>query len=257
MKILVFTKEVPDTYGTRALDLHTGLVDRAGGDRVLDEIGERALEAALALRDAGREVEIVVVTMGPDEVAASVRKALAMGADRAIHVSDQELVGADLATTAQVLAAVARRENPDLAIFGNVSTDGAGGVIPVMVAEHLGVGALTALTTLNLDGAEVRGLRVADGAAADVRAALPAVVSITEAFPEARFPNFKGIMAAKKKPYEQFALADLDLAVRIDEPRTILVAVAQKPARTQGTIVVDAGDGGEQLAQFLLSKKLV
>ncbi len=130
MKIFVLVKEVPDTYGDRTLNLETGLADRGAGDVVLDEITERALEVALSYADKNEGTEVVALTMAPESATASVRRALAIGAASAIHIVDEQLVGADLGLTAEVLAAAIRRGAPDLVITGNLSTDGAGGVLP-------------------------------------------------------------------------------------------------------------------------------
>ena len=258
MKVLVLVKEVPDTYGDRVLDLETGLADRAASDRVLDEIGERAVEAAVTLKEADPEgVEVVVVTMGPETASTGLRKGLAMGADRALHIQDEALAGADLTLTAEVLAAAARREGYDLVLAGVLSTDGTGGVVPAMVAEHLGVAHLTSLDSLEREGDRISGSRAVDGGVARVSAALPAVASITEALPDARFPSFKGIMAAKKKPLDAVALADLGVAASLTTPRSIMTAISAKPPRAQGTVITDEGDGGARLAEFLLAQKLV
>ena len=197
MRIVVLVKEVPDTYGDRKLDLETGLADRAASETVLDEIGERALEVALSYADAHHGTEIVVLSMSAESAAATVRKGLAMGAASAVQVVDERLSGADLGLTAEVLAAAARRTGFDLIVAGNQSTDGTGGVVPAMVAELLGVPHATNLNSVELTDTEVSGERATDGGAMRVSAALPAVISITERLPDARFPNFKGIMAAK------------------------------------------------------------
>jgi electron transfer flavoprotein beta subunit len=258
MRIVVLVKEVPDTYGDRTLDLETGLADRGASDRVLDEIGERALEAALTYADAHEGTEVVVMSMAGAEAAATIRKGLAMGAGSAVQVTDEALVGADLATTARVLAAAVTRTGFDLVITGNLSTDGVGGVLPAMLAEHLGVAHATALSSVDISDAAVSGIRAADAGNARVTAPLPAVISVTEALPDARFPNFKGIMAAKKKPFETLTLADLGVEVDPSlHPQTIMTAISQKPPRGAGVKVVDEGDGGEKLAAFLIENKLV
>ena len=257
MKIVVLVKEVPDTYGDRKLDLETGLADRAASERVLDEIGERALEVALSYADANPGTEVQVVSMAPEEASATIRKGLAMGAASALQVVDPALAGADLGVTATVLAAAVRRAGFDLVITGNLSTDGSGGVIPAMLAEHLGVPQATALSSVTISASEVSGTRATDGGVAQVTAALPAVISITEALPEARFPNFKGIMAAKKKKIEQFDLAELSVeADREDTARSIMLSIAEKPPKQAGVLIVDSGDAGEQLAAFLVENHL-
>ncbi|MBW1641128.1 electron transfer flavoprotein subunit beta/FixA family protein [Microbacterium resistens] len=258
MKIFVLVKEVPDTYGDRKLDLTTGLADRAAGDVVLDEITERALEVALSYADANAGTEVVAVSMAPESATASVRRALAMGAGSAVHVVDEQLRGADLGVTAAVLAAVVRRGEPDLVLTGNLSTDGSGGVLPAMLAEHLGFAQLTALSAVTISADAVSGTRVTDYGAQEVSAQLPAVVSITEALPDARFPNFKGIMAAKKKPLEVLSLADLGVSVDPAEaPQTIMTAVAEKPPRAAGVKITDEGDAAAQLVEFLAQNRLV
>jgi len=255
MKIVVLIKEVPDTWGERRLDLETGLTDRVGGTPVLDEIDERAVEAALSFADANAGTEVVVLTMAPASASATVRKALAMGATSAVHVVDDALRGADLALTADVLAAALRYTGFDLVVAGNLSTDGGGGVLPAMVAEKLGLPQLTALSTLEISARTVAGDRVSDAGTLRVSASLPAIVSITEALPEGRFTTFKGIMAAKKKPYETMDAAAL--GVEPDDPaeaRYIMLSVAERSPRAAGTKIIDEGDAGEKLAAFLVAE---
>lgn len=257
MRIIVLVKEVPDTYGDRFLDLETGLADRAAGERVPDEIGERALEAAIAYAEGHPETEVVALSMGPESAAATLRKALAAGASSAVHVLDDALLGADLGLTAEVLAAAARRIGFDLVLAGNASTDGSGGVVPAMVAELLGVPQLTNLDAVELADGAVSGRRASDGGILDVTAPLPAVASVTEQLPDPRLPNFKGIMAAKKKPFETLSLAELGVEASLDAPRSIMLSVAQRPARAAGEKIVDAGDAGEKIAEFLVKNHLV
>jgi electron transfer flavoprotein beta subunit len=258
MKIAVLVKEVPDTYGDRRLDLATGLADRAGGEAVLDEICERALEVALRHADDNDGVEVVAVSMGPAAASASVRKALSMGATSAVHIADAALAGADLGLTAQVLAAAVAELAPDLVIAGNRSTDGSGGVLPAMIAEHLDYPDALSLSTVTIDSGRVGGDREIEGGVQRVSAELPAVISITESLPEARFPTFKGIMGAKKKPLLPRTAAELGVAVDDESvPRSIVLAVEERPAREAGIRLVDDGDAGVQLAEFLLRNKLV
>lgn len=257
MKIVVLIKEVPDTYGERKLSLETGLADRAAGDAVLDEIGERAVEAALAHADGDPETEVVLLSMAPETANATIRKGLAMGAGSAVQVADEALQGADLGLTAEVLAAAVQRIGAALVITGNQSTDGSGGVMAAMVAERLGLPQLTNLSEVDISATEVSGTRVSDAGVARVSAALPAVISITDAMPPGRFPNFKGIMAAKKKPFEVLTAAEVGVdAERLDIPRSIMTRVDTRPARGTGVKIVDEGDGGRLLAEFLLENKL-
>ncbi|GAA1142688.1 MULTISPECIES: electron transfer flavoprotein subunit beta/FixA family protein [Microbacterium] len=258
MKIFVLVKEVPDTYGDRKLNLETGLADRAAGDVVLDEITERALEVALSYADKNEGTEVVALSMAPEGSTASVRRALAIGAASAVHVADEQLAGADLTLTAEVLAAAIRRGEPDLVITGNLSTDGSGGVIPAMLAEHLGWAQATALSSVEISADAVAGTRAADAGSQPVSASLPAVISITEALPDARFPNFKGIMAAKKKPLEVLSLADLGVSADPSlAPRTIMTTVAEKPPRAAGVKIVDEGDAADKLVEYLVQNRLV
>lgn len=257
MKIVVLVKEVPDTYGDRKLSLETGLADRAASESVLDEISERALEVALSYADRNAGTEVVVLSVAPESAAATVRKGLAMGAASAVQVIDEGLLGADLGLTAEVLAAALRRTGFDLVIAGNQSTDGSGGMLPAMVAELLDVPAATYLSSVEISDAGVTGVRASDAAAVQVSAVLPAVVSITEALPDARFPNFKGIMAAKKKPFETLSLEDLGIDPHDpNASRSIVIGLTEKPPRQAGVKIVDEGDAGEKLAEYLIQNRL-
>ena len=257
MKIVVLVKEVPDTYGDRKLSLETGLADRAASETVLDEIGERALEVALSYADKTPGTDVVVLSMTPASASATVRKGLAMGAASAVQVVDEGLLGADLGLTAEVLAAALQRTGFDLVIGGNLSTDGVGGIIPAMIAEILDVPSATYLSSVEIGDAEVSGTRASDGATLQVTATLPAVISITEALPDARFPNFKGIMAAKKKPFETLSLAELEIDPHdADASRSIVIGLSEKPPREAGVKIVDEGDAGQKLAEFLIQNRL-
>lgn len=258
MKIIVLVKEVPDTYGDRKLNLQTGLADRGASTPALDEIGERAVEVALSYADANAGTEVVVMAMSHDGAATTIRKGLAMGAGTAVQIADEKLLGADLRLTAQTLAAAIAKTGYDLVIAGNMSTDGSGGMIPAMIAEILGVVSATGLNTVQISADSVTGTRAIDGGSQTISAALPAVISITEALPEARFPNFKGIMAAKKKPFETLTLADLDVdADDLSQAHSIMLSVAERPPREAGMKIVDEGDAGEKLADFLVQNRLV
>ncbi|WP_322411052.1 electron transfer flavoprotein subunit beta/FixA family protein [Microbacterium invictum] len=258
MKIVVLIKEVPDTWGDRKLSLETGLTERDASDRVLDEICERALEVGLSYADAHEGTDVVVLSMASEASTATVRKGLAMGAASAVQVVDGDLLGADMGLTAEVLAATLQRIGFDLVIAGNLSTDGSGGMIPAMVAEILDVPSATNLTSVEISDGAVEGVRLSDAGSMRVRAELPAVVSITEALPDARFPNFKGIMAAKKKPFETLGLADLGLdAADPEASRSIVISLAERPPREAGVKIVDEGDAGQKLADFLAENRLV
>lgn len=255
MKIIVLVKQVPDTWGERKLDVSTGLVNREASDAVVDEISERAVEVALRFKDADKSVDVVVLTMGPESAKDSLRKCLAMGADSAVHVVDSALAGSDAAWTASVLAAAVKRVGFDLVIAGNETTDGRGGVVPAMIAEHLGLPHLTSMNTVALSAGAVNGERALENGTADVHVGLPAVVSITERAAEPRFPNFKGIMSAKKKPLEELSLGDLDVAPGAG--RSVVLSTKERPARTAGTVIVDDGTAGTRLAEFLATNRLI
>ncbi|GAA1000213.1 electron transfer flavoprotein subunit beta/FixA family protein [Subtercola frigoramans] len=256
MRIVVLVKEVPDTYGDRTLDRETGLADRSASERVLDEIGERATEVAVSYAEKNPGTEVVVMSMGPETVTTTLRKGLAMGATSAVHIFDDRLKGADLTLTAEVLARAIDTTGFDLVISGNLSTDGTAGMLPAMVAELLGVGHATNLERVEISEHGVSGDRVSDTGTMHVSGALPAVISITEQLPDARFPNFKGIMAAKKKPFSTLSLAELGVDAEADLPRSIVVAVAEKTPRLAGVKIVDEGDGGQQIADFLRQRNL-
>ncbi|MCG2801507.1 MAG: electron transfer flavoprotein subunit beta/FixA family protein [Cellulomonas sp.] len=255
MKIAVLVKQVPDTWDPRRLDPSSGRADRAGGEQVVDEIGERALEAALAHRDRAGQTEVVVVTMGPAGARDVLRRMLAMGADRAVHVLDDTLVGADLVRTAQVIAAVLVAEAPDLVLAGNESTDGRGGVLPAMLAEHLGRPLLSGLTSIEIDDTRVSGTRTSEAGTAHVHAPLPAVVSITEQLPEARVAGLRGIMAAKRKPLAQLSTDDLGLPPAV--AGTQVLTAEPRPPRAAGELVTDDGTAARRIADFLAERHLI
>ncbi|WP_457967684.1 electron transfer flavoprotein subunit beta/FixA family protein [Arthrobacter sp. D1-29] len=257
MKIVVLLKEVPDTYGNRKLSLDSGLADRAASDAVADEVGERALELALKYADANPSTEVVVASMGPKTAVTSLRKALAMGAASAVHIADDLLAGADAGLTAEVISASLRRTGFDLVVAGNATTDGNGGVIPAMLAELLDVPHLTNLESVEISAVRVKGSRTTESGTLAVHASLPAVISVTENLPEGRLPGLKGIMSAKKKPYETWSLDDLGIGLDSDtKARSIVIALSERPARSAGVVVVDEGAAGERLADFLIQNRL-
>lgn len=256
MKIVVLVKSVPDTWGDRRIDLTTGLLDRVTLEQVIDEIDERAMEVALQCKDATK-AEVVVLTMGPAHAADVLRKSLAMGADSGVHVLDQSLSGSDLGRTARVLAAAISRTGADLVIAGNESTDGRGGVIPAMIAEHLGMPNATFLDTVKISTDSVSGDRSTDYGIATVTATLPAVISVTERSADPRFPSFKGILSAKKKRIETLGLIDLELDSDGRGAGSIVRSITERGARQAGTKITDSGDAGVQLADFLAANRLI
>ncbi|WP_111720205.1 electron transfer flavoprotein subunit beta/FixA family protein [Homoserinimonas sp. OAct 916] len=258
MKIVALIKQVPDTYGERKLSA-TGVIVRGAKESVIDEISERALEIALSHKDKDKSTQVVALSMGPESVTEALRKALSLGADSAVHVCDDQLVGADLVTTARVLAAALKKEGFDLIVTGNQSSDGQGGTLPAMLAEHLSLPAATALDSLEINGTTLRAQRSTDYASATVHTTLPAVVSVTERAPEARFPNFRGIMSAKRKPLSALSLDDLDIDLGSDRSggRSVVLTSTQRPARTAGIKITDEGQAAAQLAEFLSAGRLI
>jgi len=264
MKIAVLVKEVPDTWGDRRIDPSTKRVDRSG-DVVIDEINEKAVEAALLVKEANSGSDVTVVTMGPASALDAIRKSLAMGADRGIHIIDDGFTGSDVVQTSAALAAALGGRDFDLVITGNESTDGRSAAVPAMLAERLGVAQLTFLRTLTVSAGvgsagTVTGERVTAEGHVELRAALPALVSVTEQIAEARYPNFKGIMSAKKKPVEVLALADLSLPAGdtgADNSWSVVADVTARPSRSGGTIIKDDGTAGTQVADFLAASKLI
>ncbi|MCX5435491.1 MULTISPECIES: electron transfer flavoprotein subunit beta/FixA family protein [unclassified Streptomyces] len=259
LRIVVTVKYVPDATGDRhfADDL---TVDRDDVDGLLSELDEYAVEQALQIADGADDAEITVLTVGPEDAKDALRKALSMGADKAIHVEDDDLHGTDIVGTSLVLAKAIEKAGFDLVVSGMASTDGTAGVVPALLAERLGVPQVTLLSQVSVEGGVVKGRRDGDTASEQVEASLPAVVSVTDQSGEARYPSFKGIMAAKKKPVQSWDLSDLDLEadeVGLAGAWTVVDAAAERPARSAGTIVKDEGEGGKQLAEFLAGQKFI
>ena len=260
MNIVVCVKYVPDAQSDRTFNESDNTTDRVGVDGLLSELDEYAVEEALKLVEAG-EGEVTVVTVGPDQAADALKKALQMGADKAVHVKDDAIHGSDAVATSLVLAEAIRKVGePDLVLTGMASTDGTMSVVPAMLAERLGLPQVTFASELTVDGSSVTIRRDGDAASETVVATLPALVSVTDQINEPRYPSFKGIMAAKKKPVEEWALADLRVdasQVGLDAAWTKVESFTKRPPREQGQIVTDEGDGGTKLAEFLSAQKFI
>ena len=262
LRIVVCVKYVPDATGDRhfAEDLTT---DRESVDGLLSELDEYAVEQALQIADEADDAEITVLTVGPEDAKDALRKALSMGADKAVHVEDDDLHGTDALGTSLVLAKAVEKTGYDLVVCGMASTDGTMGVLPAMLAERLGVPQVTLLSEVSVEGGPegtVKGRRDGDAATEQLEASLPAVVSVTDQSGEARYPSFKGIMAAKKKPVESLDLDDLDLDgddFGLEGAWTKVDEANARPARTAGTVVKDEGEGGKQLAEYLAGQKFI
>jgi len=266
MKIVVCVKHVPDATASRGFDADD-TVDRTSVDGLLSELDEYAVEEALTVRDAvsDDDGEVVVLTVGPEQAADAVRKSLQMGADSGVHVVDDAVAGSDAPATSQVLAkAIDKIGGWDIVLCGMASTDGSMGVVPAMLAERLGVPQVTYAAEVTVGGSAgsrtVTVRRDSDLATETVEAKTPVVVSVTDQINEPRYPSFKGIMAAKKKPMETWSLADIGVdasAVGLSAAWSTVTSTVERPPRSAGTIVTDEGDGGTKLADYLASQKFV
>ncbi|MGA9583653.1 MAG: electron transfer flavoprotein subunit beta/FixA family protein [Allosphingosinicella sp.] len=261
MNIVVCVKYVPDATGERRFE-DDNTVDRDGVDGLLSELDEYAVEQALQLKEKlADDSEVTVLTVGPEGAADAVRKALQMGADKGVHVSDDAIAGSDSLATSLVLAEAVKKIEHDIVLCGMASTDGVMGVVPAMVSERLGYPGVTFASELEVDGDKVKIRRDGDAATVMVEATLPAVLSVTDQTGEARYPSFKGIMAAKKKPVETWSLSDLGVdaeMVGLSAAWTTVEGTEERPPRSAGEIVTDdSGSGAEALVGFLASKKFI
>jgi electron transfer flavoprotein beta subunit len=259
MNIVVCVKQVPDTWSERTLKPDDSTLDRQSADAVINELDEYAIEEGLRLAEA-HDGEVTILSMGPERAAESIRKALSMGADKAVHLVDDGLAGSDGLQTSAAIAQVLSRIGFDLVILGSESTDARMGVLAAMLAERLGVPQLSFASKVEIDGSSVHIHRQADYGYDQVQGSLPAVISVVEKINEPRYPSFKGIMAAKKKPVETLSLADAGIdpgQVGLAAAATEVVSFAKRPPRQAGTIVSDDGDGGVKAAEFLAAQKFI
>ena len=259
MNIVVLVKQVPDTWAERKLKDSDKTLDRASVDVVMNEIDEYAVEEALRIKEA-QGGEVTILTMGPERATETIRKALSMGADKAVHVVDDALAGSDAVQTSVALAKAIEGLEHDLVIVGSEATDSRMAVMGALLAERLGLPQLTGARKLTLDGGTATIERLTDNGYAVVTAPTPAIVSVVEKINEPRYPSFKGIMAAKNKPLETKSLADLGIeagSVGLANAPSQVESFATKPPRQAGQIVKDEGDGGAKVAEFLASQKFV
>jgi electron transfer flavoprotein beta subunit len=257
VRIVVLVKHVPDASSPRGFAADS-TVDRAAVPGLLSELDEYAVEQALRVVESGVTAEITYLTMGPPAASDALRKALTMGGDAAVHVSDDALHGTDAPGTSLVLAKAIERIGFDLVICGMASTDGTMSVVPAMLAERLGVPQLTFASELAVEPDAVRIRRDGDVATETVQASLPAVVSVTDRTGEARYPTFKGIFAAKKKPVQAWSLADLGIDasdVGLRAAWSSVASVTARPPRAGGQIVEDDGTAVTRLTEFLAAQK--
>jgi len=257
-------KYVPDATADRHFE-DDNTVDRVGVDGLLSELDEYAVEQALQIKEKTGDSTVTVMSVGPEQASDAIRKALQMGADKGVHVVDDAIGGSDALATSLVIAeAVAKigaEQAWDLVVCGMASTDGSMGVVPAMLGERLEVPAVTLGSEVEVDGSTVRIRRDGDTATETVEGTVPLVLSVTDQSGEARYPSFKGIMAAKKKPVETWSLADLGVdpeRVGLATAYTVVEATEARPPRTAGQIVTDEnGSGATALVEFLASKKFI
>ncbi|KQB83805.1 electron transfer flavoprotein subunit beta/FixA family protein [Corynebacterium oculi] len=259
--IVVLVKSVPDTWSEKTLEADY-TIDRVNADTVIDEINEYAVEQALRLREAHPESQyrVVALSAGPESAEAALRKAIAMGADDAVHVVDAALAGSDvLGTTWALTNAINTIEDVALVIAGDASSDGASGALPGIVAEYRQVPALTYLREVRLEGDAVVGVREDHRGTWELRAALPAVISVTDKADKPRFANFKGIMAAKKHQITTVDLAGIGVSpeqVGLAHSATVVTGAAQRPPRAAGR-TVRGEEAAAEVAQFLADENLL
>ena len=260
MKIAVCVKQVPDSWAEKKMV--NGILDRENVDAVLNDLDEYAVEEALRIAEAhggneeGGPHTVTVISMGPERATEAVRKALSMGANDAILVTDAKLAGADALATSAVLAAVIEKGGFDLVICGTESTDARMSVVPAMLAERLNVAQLTFASKVEVDPAakKVSITRVTEAGVDEMNAAFPCVISVVEKINEPRYPSFKGIMAAKKKSIESRDLAAV--GVTVDSAWSLVADSSPRPPRAAGIKVSD-DNSAEQMVSFLAEKKLI
>lgn len=257
MNIVVCVKQIPDPVAPQSLDGQYNL--NRMGKLILDEADTYGVEMALQLVDKAGAGEVTVVSMGSADDVAGLRNALAMGAAKAVIVSDVSLRGTDALGTAKVLAAVIKRVEPDLVLAATESSDGYTGTTPAQVAELLGLPSITFAKSVTIDGTTLKVERQTESGYDEVTAPLPALVTVTAGVVEPRYASFKGIMAAKSKPLEVLSIADLDLGAETGHAgaRQEIIDVVAAEARTAGEKYVDEGDGADKIVAFLESIKVL
>ena len=259
MKIAVCVKEVPDAAVTKRIDPGTKRLDRSG-EGALNHFDSQAVEEALKLKEAGGESEVVLVSMGPAGALDSLRKGLAMGADRAVLITDDAAAGSDLVATSRALAAALEQEGADLVLFGQQSSDSDGAVLWAAVADRLRQPVISQVAELTVADGKIRGKRQTEFGYDVIEAPLPAVVAVSDAINEPRYPSLKGIMGAKKKPQDSLSASDLGLdegALGDAGSGTSVLALGDPPPRGDARKIEDDGNAAQQIADFLAEKKLL
>ncbi|MCH8983686.1 MAG: electron transfer flavoprotein subunit beta/FixA family protein [Acidobacteria bacterium] len=252
MKVVVCIKQIPDPATPYTLEEGTNWLVRPD-EQILDDGDRYGVEVGLQIAEAN-EGTVTLVSMGPSGNGQGVRQALAMGADKAILIEDDALRGSDALTTARALAAAIKEEGFDLIIAGTESTDGYSGVVPQMMAELLGVPALTYATKVEAGEGSVTIHRQTNAGYDVVNAALPALVAVTAGVVEPRYPTFKGIMDAKKKPVDNLSVADLGIEVTSDQT---VASIAEATARTAGQKIEDEGEAHLAIVALLEERKVI
>jgi electron transfer flavoprotein beta subunit len=259
VKILVCVKEVPDASAPKRIDPRTFRLDRSVPG-ALNEFDTHALEEALRVSEKDGEGEVVAVLMGPAKAADSLRKALAVGADRALHLADDALAGSDLVATSKALAKAIERESPDLVLFGQQAADSDGAVLWAAVADRLRLPVISQAASLELADGKAKVKRQTEYGYDIIEAPLPCVIAVSDAINEPRYPSLKGIMGAKKKPQDAVTAADLGLDPQeIGEigSRTEVYAVGEPPPRGESRRIEANGDAAGAILEYLAEKKLI
>jgi electron transfer flavoprotein beta subunit len=259
VKLAVCVKEVPEASARTRIDAGTLRLDRSG-TAALNPFDTHALEEALRIKEETGEGEVVAIMMAPPQAADSLRKALAIGADRAVHVADDALAGSDLVATARALARALEREQPDLILLGQQGSDSDGAVLWSALADLLRLPVVSQAASLELADGKATVKRQTEYGYDVIEAPLPAVVAVSDAINEPRYPSLKGIMGAKKKPFETLAAADLELtAGELGEPgsQTVVLALGEPPARGESLRIEDDGSAAERIVDYLTEKKLL
>ena len=258
MKIAVCVKQIPDPAAPGKLGADYNLV--RDSKLIMDESDSYGVEMALQIVDNSGGGEVVIFSMAPNDEQAGLRNALAMGANRAVLVSDKALSGSDALTTAKVLSKAIARDQFDLVIAATESSDGYTGTTPVQMAELLDLPSVSFAKKVEIDGSTVKVARQTEAGFDDVEVTLPALITVTAGVVEPRYPNFKGIMAAKSKPVEKLTVTDLGLdaaGVGAAGAGQKIESVRAAEARGAGTVVVDEGDGFSKIVEYLENAKVI
>jgi electron transfer flavoprotein beta subunit len=259
LKIAVCVKEVPDPGPNRRIDPGTLRMDRSG-DRSLNAYDLNAVEEGIRLRDAAGDGEVVLVSLGASKALDSIRKGLAMGADRAVLVSDEAAVGSDLVATSYVLAKALEAEAPDVVLFGQQASDADGAVLWAAVADRLKMPVISQISELEVADGSITAKRQTEFGYDRIRTSLPAVLAVADSLNEPRYPSLKGIMGAKKKPQDVKSLADVGVdAGRAGEAgsRTTVISLSPPESRGGNQKIEDDGNAAQQILDFLVERKLV